>query len=259
MKKPRLGQHFLIDEQIVDAIVTLFNPRRGERIIEIGPGHGVLTLPLLARGAQVIAVEIDAALAGRLRAAAGPNGSLTVLRQNALRLDLSPLAATGPLRLIGNLPYGISSPLLFHLRAQLQHLAQMTFMLQREVAERLCAASGSRTYGRLSVALQCDFEIERHFDVPPEAFRPAPQVVSSVITCIPRRPPANLLDRAVFDQLLARAFGQRRKVLRNALAGILESRHWQAAELDPGMRAEAVPVAKFVELANLIAADRSHP
>ncbi len=253
MAKRRLGQHFLIDDTVVDRIIDVFDPVPGETVIEIGPGHGALTRVLLARGADVEAIELDSELAAKLTRLSRQQEGLSVHHEDALQLDVSRFTASGPVRIIGNLPYNISTPLLLHLSTQLRLIRQMTFMLQREVAERLLAATCSKAYGRLSVAIQLGCTIERHFEVEPAAFDPPPQVISSVITLNPRPVPIRLTDRKVFDDLVRAAFGQRRKMLRNALADTASPALLKQAGVDPDWRAENIAVDAYVRLANLIA------
>lgn len=260
--RKRFGQHFLHDRRIIERLAGLIDPRPGELVVEIGPGEGALTLPLLARGARVLAVEIDRDLAAGLRARAAGHPGLEVLEADALALEIERVAAPGePVRVAGNLPYNISSPLVFHLLQSRGRIRDMTFMLQREVVERMSAPPGGRDYGRLSVMVQAACRVERLMTVPPGAFRPPPQVHSAVVRLSPYTvPPLPMPDSRVFAELVRRAFGQRRKTLRNALRGYAEEALLRSTGLDPAMRAERVTVEQFARLAAAVAAaGEAHP
>lgn len=249
--RKRFGQHFLHDPGVLARIVAAIAPKPGEALVEIGPGEGALTEPLLAAGATLTVVELDRDLAARLRARQDPR--LTVVEADALAVDLGALAAAGgaPLRLVGNLPYNVSSPILFHCLDHLAAIADMHFMLQKEVVDRMAAPPGDKTYGRLSVMLQARCAVVPLFDVGPGAFRPPPKVDSAVVRLLPR--PAGELpvpDAERFAAVVKAAFAQRRKTLRNALSGLLDADRIAAAGIDPGSRAEQVPVEGFVALAS---------
>jgi len=249
--RKRFGQHFLHDPAVIERIIGAVQPVPGERLVEIGPGEGALTLPLLARGTALTVVELDRDLAARLAARPEAGSSLTVVQGDALKIDLAGLAAPGELlRLVGNLPYNISTPLLFRFVAQAGVIRDMHFMLQREVVERMVAPPGSRTYGRLSVMLAAACRIEHLFDIGPGAFRPPPKVWSSIVRLQPwTDPPFAIPDPARFAEVVRRAFGQRRKTLRNALHGVVDEDAIRAAGCDPGTRAETLPPAAFARLA----------
>jgi 16S rRNA (adenine1518-N6/adenine1519-N6)-dimethyltransferase len=250
--RPPLGQHFLTDVTVIDRILTVFGTVPGERVIEIGPGRGALTKELLRAGMAVDAIEVDPRMIQALADLARRHDTLTIHHADALRLDLAAFTtAERPLRIIGNLPYQISTPLLLHLSAQLARIRQMTFMLQREVVSRIDAAPGSKDWGRLSIALQFDWDVTHHFDVPADAFSPPPRVVSSVLTLRPSPNRYQLTDRKHFEDLVRLAFQQRRKTLRNALAGSVDASGFARAEVDPSQRAEQLSIADFVRLANL--------
>ena len=252
----RFGQHFLTDPGVIEHLVAVIRPVAGQYMVEIGPGRGALTQPLLEVLGTLDVVEIDRELAAALVTALGPIAGLGVHRGDALRFDFSRLApAGGRLRIVGNLPYNISTPLLFHLLAHGDAIQDMVFMLQREVAERIVAAPSSRDYGRLSVMLQYRCDATELFSVAPHAFRPEPQVHSTVIRLVPRPPPTPVADRALFERLVRQAFGQRRKTLRNALRGWIDEEGFRRAGIDPTLRAETLAVADFVRLAN----DRAKP
>jgi len=247
----RFGQNFLADAHYVERIVAAVDPREGDNVVEIGPGLGALTNSLVERAGRITAVEIDRDLAARLRERY-PDGRLTLVEDDALAFDFAALGAR--LRVVGNLPYNISSPLLFHLAAFDAQLRDIHVMLQREVVARMTAQPATPDYGRLTVMLQVRFAVTRLFTVPPGAFRPAPQVESAVARLVPlgdARP--RIADEALFARVVAAAFGQRRKTLRNALASIAGEDALRAASIDPGARGETLSVADFVRLANGIA------
>ena len=243
--RKRFGQHFLADLGVIDAIVAAIDPRPAEELVEIGPGLGALTLPLLEHSKHLTVVELDRDLAARLRR----NPALDVIESDALKLDFAALAAgrAHKLRLVGNLPYNISTPILFHLLPVADLVQDQHFMLQKEVVDRMAAAPATKAYGRLSVMLQWRYHIESLFDVPPHAFEPPPRVDSSVVRMLPWSEPA-ALDAALLEELVQVAFSQRRKLLRHTLGRWLEARGW-GGEFDVQRRAEEVPVAEFVSLA----------
>ena len=246
--RKRFGQNFLVDRGYVRRIVDAVDPRRDDRVVEIGPGLGALTAPLLDRLEHLDVVELDRDLAARLRAD-WPAQRLTVHEADALKFDFAGLGER--LRVVGNLPYNISTPLLFHLAGCAAGLRDITVMLQKEVVERMVAAPNTPEYGRLSVMLQYRFVLEKLFDVPPGAFRPVPQVRSAVVRLTPR--PAGDLDArdgALFGRIVAAAFGQRRKMLRNTLAAFLSENEIAALAVDPAGRGETLSVADYVRLAN---------
>jgi len=245
--RKRFGQNFLHDASIVSRIVDAIDPRPGRTIVEIGPGQAALTGALIERAHHVRAVEIDRDLAASLRQRFGPT-QLTLIEGDALDLDWSQVGPT-PLRVVGNLPYNISTPLLFALWPIAERVADQHFMLQKEVVERMVARPGGKIYGRLSVMLQFRYLLDKLFDVPPEAFRPMPQVTSSVVRMRPR-PVSELpqIDIADFARLVSAAFNQRRKTLRNALSGLLDAPAIIAADIDPQARAETLAVDDFVRL-----------
>lgn len=247
MARKRFGQHFLHDPAVLARIVAAVDPRPGDNLVEIGPGRGALTELLLARTGRLHAIEIDRDLTAALRDRFGD--ALELIENDALEVDYAALAAEGPLRLVGNLPYNISSPLLFTLFACDAPLADMHFMLQREVVERITAAPGSRDYGRLSATVAARADAETLFTVGPGAFKPPPRVNSAVVRLRPRSAPFPLTDLSAYDRVVTAAFGQRRKTLRNALADLLDAEAIVAAGVDPGVRAERVTPAQFAALA----------
>ena len=247
----RFGQNFLADPHYVARIVEAIAPVRGDNLVEIGPGLGALTRPLLERAGHLTAIEIDRDLAARL--AAELREGLTLHVGDALEFDF---AALGPsLRVVGNLPYNISTPLLFHLASFAPQLVDLHVMLQKEVVARMVARPATADYGRLTVMLHAKFRITRLFTVPPGAFRPAPKIDSAVARLVPLqddRP--RIASEALYARIVAAAFGQRRKTLRNALAAICSASELTAADIDPAARGETLAVADFVRLANALAA-----
>ena len=252
--RKRFGQHFLADPHYVGKIVDAVDPQRGDNVVEIGPGLAALTGALLARAGRISAIEIDRDLAARLRARFAAD-RLALHEADALAFDFATL---GPnLRVVGNLPYNISSPLLFHLATYETRLRDVHVMLQREVVARMTAVPSTPDYGRLSVMLQARFRVTRLFTVPPGAFRPPPKVESAVARLVPlgETKPA-IDDEVLFAKIVAAAFGQRRKTLRNALAGIGDEALLRAANVDPGARGETLAVVDFVRLANALTGER---
>ncbi|MCG8277795.1 16S rRNA (adenine(1518)-N(6)/adenine(1519)-N(6))-dimethyltransferase RsmA [Stenotrophomonas sp. NLF4-10] len=253
--KKQLGQHFLADAHYVEKIVLAVNPKPGERLVEIGPGQGAITFPLLRRHPQLTVIEFDRDLIAPLTAAAAPLGELGIVHRDVLQVDFTELAAGGRIRLVGNLPYNISSPILFHALDHAAAISDMTFMLQKEVVDRMAAAPGSKVYGRLSVMLQAWCEVTALFVVPPGAFRPPPKVDSAVVRLVPRDPATvGIIDPKHFADVVRAAFGQRRKTLRNALNGVVDEAGFAAAGVRSDARAEQLQVADFIALANATAA-----
>jgi 16S rRNA (adenine1518-N6/adenine1519-N6)-dimethyltransferase len=241
-----------VDRALVAAIVEAISPQPGERVVEIGPGLGALTDPLLQRLPSLDAVEIDRDLAAALAARFDPE-RLRMHVADALEFDFCALGA--PLRLVGNLPYNISTPLLFHLADCSACLQDCHFMLQREVVQRIAAKPGGKAYGRLSVMLQYRFEAHQLLRVAAGAFRPVPAVESALVRLTPRRPlPWPARDESVLAGLVAKAFTQRRKTLRNALRDRVGEDDFGTAQIDPGLRPEALSVAQFVRLADVVSA-----
>ena len=250
--RKRFGQNFLVDQQVIGDIVNAVAPARDDCVVEIGPGLGALTDPLLQRLDHLHVVEIDRDIIARLRPRYSPD-RLTIHSGDALDFDFSLLVdgAGRRLHVVGNLPYNISTPLLFHLAAFADCVYDMHFMLQKEVVERLVAEPGCSDFGRLSVMLQYRFVIDWLLDVPPECFTPAPKVDSAVVRLIPR-PPEELAakDEARFAAVVAAAFAQRRKMLRNNLKGILSDDGFAALGIAPTARAEELSVADYIRIAN---------
>jgi 16S rRNA (adenine1518-N6/adenine1519-N6)-dimethyltransferase len=250
--RKRFGQNFLVDAAVVRRIVQAMDPKADDTIVEIGPGLGALTDALVARSASMTAIEIDRDLASRLAARYAPE-QLRVHTADALRFDFESL---GPRqRVVGNLPYNISSPLLFRLIEYSSLIADVHVMLQSEVVDRLIAAPGSADYGRLTVMLGYYFRAERLFRVGSGAFRPQPKVDSAFARLVPYAPlPWPASDPVLFRKIVAGAFSQRRKTLRNALAGLVDEQAQRRAGIDPGARGETLSIEEFVRLANVVAA-----
>lgn len=246
--RKRFGQHFLRDRAVIDRILAAIDPKPSQFIIEIGPGRGALTLPLLDRGCRLHAIELDRDLAARLPEITAHQGELILYQADAVTFDFSALAAGKQLRVIGNLPYNISTPLLFHLIDQIDAIEDMTFMLQKEVADRLAASPGTKTYGRLSVMVQWRCDVEQLFDVAPDAFLPPPNVSSSVLRLRPRRSPLAVGDARRFHDIVRAAFGQRRKTLRNSLRLLLDEATFERAGIDSRRRAEELTLVEFAQL-----------
>ena len=253
--RKRFGQHFLHDPAVVQRIALAVAPLPGEPLVEIGPGTGVLTSVLLDAVPRLHAVEIDRDLAGGLQQRFAGRG-LSVHLADALRFDFAALAeGSGTLRVVGNLPYNISTPLLFHLLGMRESIRDMHFMLQREVVTRLAAPPGGRDYGRLSVMVQLHCEVEPLFRVGPGAFRPPPRVESTVVRLRPHGVLAlETRELPVLAAIVTRAFGQRRKTLRNALRGSCTDQDMEAAGVDPSARPETLPVSAYVALARAVVA-----
>lgn len=246
----RFGQNFLVDPHVVDRIVAAIAPVPGDTLVEIGPGQGALTQPLLEHLPHMHAVEIDRDLAAALARRFTPD-RLTLHQADALQFDFAGLGQS--LRIVGNLPYNISSPLLFRLTEYRECIRDCHFMLQREVVERMAAPPGDKTYGRLSVMLQYWYAVQRLFRVPPGAFRPAPQVDSAVVRLTPLRPLASAArDYQAFSRIVADAFSHRRKTLRNALRDTVPLEAFHAAGMDPGRRPETLSVVEFVRLSDAL-------
>jgi 16S rRNA (adenine1518-N6/adenine1519-N6)-dimethyltransferase len=246
--RKRFGQHFLTDGSVIDRIVDAIAPQPGDALVEIGPGLGAMTDPLVARSGRLTVIELDRDLAARLRR----RPELAVIESDVLRVDFRALAAAAgrPLRVVGNLPYNISTPILFHLLEAVDQVADQHFMLQREVVDRMAAAPGSKAYGRLSVMLQWRYDIENVLDVPPEAFDPPPRVDSAVVRMQPL-PEVPAVDAVLLGEIVTVAFSQRRKLLRHTLGRWLDARSF-GGSFDVQRRAEEVPVADYLALAEAV-------
>ena len=260
--RKRFGQNFLVDHGVIDSIVTTIGPARGQRMVEIGPGLGALTEPLIARLATpespLHAVELDRDLIGRLQQRFGP--LLELHAGDALAFDFRSLAAPGDkpsLRIVGNLPYNISSPLLFHLMTFADAVIDQHFMLQNEVVERMVAEPGTKAFSRLSVMLQYRYVMEKMLDVPPESFQPPPKVDSAIVRMIPYEPhELPDVDPVLLGEVVTAAFSQRRKMLRNTLGDYRETIDFDGLGFDLARRAEDVSVVEYVGVAQALAALR---
>jgi len=253
--KKQFGQHFLHDPGIIRRIVQAIAPRSGERLVEIGPGEGAITLPLLREHGRLTVIELDRDLIPRIQAAAAGIGELDVIHADVLTVDFTTLAAGSPLRLAGNLPYNISSPILFHCLDHADAIVDMHFMLQKEVVDRMAADPGSKVYGRLSVMLQLSCSVEPLINVPPGAFNPPPKVDSAVVRLTPLPPERRHdADPALVARIVRHAFGQRRKTLSNALHDVVSAEQIRAAGIDPRVRAEQLEPLAFVRLAQTVQA-----
>ena len=246
-----LGQHFLRDEAVIARLLAVINAKAGERILEIGPGLGAITEPLAAKLHCLHVCEIDRDIIGYLKTRPYA-GKLVIHEGDVLQFDFA--GVPGRKKIVGNLPYNISTPLLFHLSRYAGEVEDMHFMLQKEVVERMVAEPGSNDFGRLSVMLQYFFEMEKLLDVPPEAFSPAPKVDSAVVRLIPAKHRiGQAQDFGQFAALVKQAFHQRRKTIRNNLKGLADDDDLQAAGISPQERAEHIAPEKYVALANLLA------
>ena len=256
--RKRFGQNFLVSPGIIHKIVDAIAPHAGDTVVEIGPGLGAITEPLLERIDHLQVVEIDRDLIARLQQRFAPE-RLTVHEGDALKFDFGSLKDSGPLKIVGNLPYNISSPLLFHLAAFADRVCDQHFMLQKEVVDRMVAAPGSKAFSRLSVMLQVRYYMELVLEVPPGSFNPPPKVDSAVVRMIPwpaDKSPYAPVDMRALGTVVTMAFSQRRKVLRNTLGALRDVIDFEALGFDLGRRAEEVPVAEFVTVANALPADR---
>ena len=252
--RKRFGQNFLHDHNIIYNILSSLQAKPGEHWVEIGPGMGALTEPLLNLELRLDVVELDRDLVSLLKDKFKQHANLEIFSADALRFDFSALVKNNEkLRIIGNLPYNISTPLMFHLLDNAQCIDDMHFMLQKEVVDRICAAPGSKKYGRLSVMMQYYCATELLFDVPPESFDPAPKVMSAIVRLVPhQQPPVEVNDITMLNRVVVQAFSQRRKTLRNSLKKLIEEDAIIAINIDPTLRAEALSLADFAKLSNLL-------
>jgi 16S rRNA (adenine1518-N6/adenine1519-N6)-dimethyltransferase len=248
--RKRFGQNFLHDNSAIEHILAVIDPKPADHLVEIGPGQGALTKGLLQRAGKLDAIELDRDLLDALRRLGERFGELCLFEADALSFDFRALKTDHRrLRLVGNLPYNISTPLLFHLIEQADVIHDMHFMLQKEVVDRMAAPPGSKTYGRLSVMLQISCTVTPLFDIGPEAFAPPPKVESSVVRLVPlARPLVARTEIAGFAALVSAAFAHRRKTLRNNLKGLLDAERIAALGIDPGVRAESLPIGELIRL-----------
>ncbi|MFU8838038.1 MAG: 16S rRNA (adenine(1518)-N(6)/adenine(1519)-N(6))-dimethyltransferase RsmA [Thiohalomonadaceae bacterium] len=253
--RKRFGQNFLHDPRIIQGIVSAIHPKPEDHLVEIGPGMGALTGPLLDSGARLDVVELDRDLIPILHKTLGSPANLQIHQHDALKFDFCQLAEPGQsLRVIGNLPYNISTPLIFHLLDQAHCIRDMHFMLQKEVVDRLAAGPGCGDYGRLGIMVQTRCEVEQLFTVPPGSFHPAPKVDSAIVRLTPwQTPPHAIQDPALFAKLVSQAFMQRRKTLRNNLKGLIDAAALETLGIDPGRRPETLSIEEFARIANHLA------
>ena len=248
--RKRFGQHFLHDQNVINQIITAIRPQAQQTIFEIGPGRGALTIPLLQQAGELHVVELDRDLAKTISGRCQGLGTLHMHCADALEFDFH--QSTGPVRVVGNLPYNISTPLIFHLLDQLDGISDMTFMLQEEVVDRLNAECGTRTYGRLTVMVQSQCKVEKLFSVGAGAFSPPPKVQSAIVRLTPHQQPvAEIKNHAVFATIVRESFNHRRKTLRNALRKFLDGEQITSLGIDPNLRPEQLTINQFAHLANL--------
>ena len=249
--RKRFGQNFLVDENIIERIVRAIGPKETDKLVEIGPGQGAITQLLLQRCPSLTAVELDRDLIPLLQFKFRDYPDFHIIEQDALKFDFGEFAGDQPLRIVGNLPYNISTPLLFHLLSFPGKVQDMHFMLQKEVVDRLSATPGSKSYGRLSVMVQYHCRVQGLFPVPPQSFRPAPKVDSAIVRLVPHtKLPYPAQDEELLERIVNVAFQQRRKTLRNALKPLYPDLDTDQLPLDAGRRPETFSVQEFVELAN---------
>jgi len=248
--RKRFGQHFLHDPRIIGKILLAISPEPGDTLVEIGPGLGAITLPLLEKAGRLTAIELDRDVIPHLETSARNKGNLRIVQGDALETALAPFApAGGKLRLVGNLPYNVSTPLLFHFLEQADHVQDMHFMLQKEVVQRMAAKPGGREYGRLTVMLASRCRVEPLFNIGPGAFRPPPKVDSAFVRLTPFvAPPFTIPDRGRYAQIVTQAFSHRRKTLKNALMGLVDETAMIAAGIDPKSRPETLSAADYAKL-----------
>jgi 16S rRNA (adenine1518-N6/adenine1519-N6)-dimethyltransferase len=249
--RKRFGQNFLQDSQIIHQIIMAIDPIATEHLVEIGPGQGAITEPLLDAQCELDVVELDRDLVEQLTSRFSHIDRFTLHSADALTFDFAALDHGQPLRVIGNLPYNISTPLLFHLLTQASHIKDMHFMLQKEIVNRLQAQPGSKQFGRLSIMVQLHCQVEALFDVEPECFHPQPKVMSSIVRITPYRQQKYLIDdMQLFETIVKAAFSQRRKTIKNTLKNICDDNALDAANIAPSLRAEALTIDDFVNLSN---------
>jgi 16S rRNA (adenine1518-N6/adenine1519-N6)-dimethyltransferase len=251
--RKRFGQNFLHDHRIIDSMIASIEAKPNEHWVEIGPGQGALTEPLLKQGVQLDVVELDRDLVTLLKDRFKQHERLQIHSADALRFDFSTLAGDGKLRVIGNLPYNISTPLMFHILDNSAYIQDMFFMLQKEVVQRICAQPNSKQYGRLSVMMQYYCATEWLFDVPPESFDPIPKVMSAIVRLMPHtEPPVQVNELAKLNTVVTHAFSQRRKTLRNSLKKLIDEQTIIALGIDPTARAETISLSDFAKLSNTL-------
>lgn len=250
--RKRFGQNFLHDPNVIQRIIHSVSPKPGDNIVEIGPGLGALTELLFAASDNINVVELDRDLVERLQKRFGSNENFHIHSSDALKFDFSQLASDKKLRIVGNLPYNISTPLLFHLMETVGSVQDIHCMLQKEVVDRICAGPGENNYGRLSIMLQYYCQPQHLFNVPREAFEPPPKVESAILRLTPHaQPPITLKDETLFAQLVAQAFSQRRKTLRNSIKPYLSAEQIESVGINPTARPETLSLEEFAKLSNI--------
>lgn len=251
--RKRFGQNFLIDNRVIDLIIQSINPEPGQTLVEIGPGLGALTLPLLKKAGKLNVIELDRDIIPLLKAKCEGAGELIVHNFDVLNFDFSTLVeGDNKLRLIGNLPYNISTPILFKLLEHAEQIQDMYFMLQKEVVKRMAAGPDSGAYGRLSIMLQYHCKVTELFGVPPEAFDPQPKVDSAIINIQPRQPECPVANYPLLESLVRQAFSTRRKTIRNTLKTTCSTDDLQAVGIDPGKRPENIAPLAYYQLCNYL-------
>lgn len=254
--RKRFGQNFLNNPHYIEKMLSAISPGEGESIIEIGPGLGALTAPLLNAGSRLATIEIDRDLAAALQENFSGSSNFSLVNQDALKVDFTTLVAPGTqTRVVGNLPYNISTPLIFHLLKQSSCISEMYFLLQREVVDRLAAAPGSKSYGKLGIMAQYQCDVTPLFDIPPEAFTPQPKVVSSYVKLCPRPYPQQAENIELLGKVVSTAFQQRRKTLRNALKTLMMPDQFDSLGIDPSQRPETLSINDYILITNALAAD----
>lgn len=251
--KKRFGQHFLHDQQIIRQIVNAVQISDGQTLVEIGPGQGAITMPLLQAFKALTAIELDRDLIAPLSKQAERHGELTLINEDILNVNFDTLFSGQSLSIVGNLPYNISTPLLFHLLASSSMITSMTFMVQQEVANRITADVGHKNYGRLSIMMQYYCQASYLFHVPPESFNPPPKVDSAVIHLTPHKQlDSTLKDKLLLDQIVKTAFSQRRKTIRNSLSTLVSAEQFEKSDINPKLRAENISLSQFITLTNTV-------
>ena len=257
--RKRFGQHFLHDKNIINKMLRSIAVSEGERFLEIGPGQGALTFPLLAECKKLIAVELDRDLIPILNKNSIPYGELTVINADVLNFDINQLDGDQPYRVVGNLPYNISTPLMFHLLDSITRIQDMHFMVQKEVAQRIVAKVGDKHYGRLSVMMQYQCQCQYLFDVAPGCFTPPPKVDSAIIRLTPlKAPDYPVKDVALFSQIVQTAFGQRRKTVSNSLKSLVSAEIFETSGIDKRLRAENLSGHDFAKLTQTVLDENHH-
>ncbi|MCF6236533.1 MAG: 16S rRNA (adenine(1518)-N(6)/adenine(1519)-N(6))-dimethyltransferase RsmA [Gammaproteobacteria bacterium] len=254
--RKRFGQNFLRDPMVIQKIITAIAPQKGQHLVEIGPGQGAITEPLLEAIKQLDVIELDRDLIPILQKKFTQFSGLNIHQADALGFDFRTLVHNDQrLRIVGNLPYNISTPLIFHLLEQINIIQDMHFMLQKEVVNRMASAPGSKSYGRLSVMIQYHCQVQALFNVPPTSFTPTPKVDSAIVRLVPHKvPPVEVDDKSMFKQVVTQSFGQRRKTLRNNLKTVLSAQQIEALGINPRLRPEVLTLQQYAQLSNAVSA-----